>query len=128
MPPRFLLDEQLRGEVIWWAICGHNAAVAGRHHRHEIRAIRVGDAGAPPLSTSDPSILLWAERANRIVITIDRKTMPKHLADHYHSGRRLPGVFFLDRSMPVQSAIDFLEEVAGASEDDEWWDRVLNFP
>ncbi len=66
----FLLDEHLRGPL-WRAIQQHNASGVD-----VIDALRVGDAPAPPLGTTDPDNLLWAEAHGRIPITEDRRTIP----------------------------------------------------
>ena len=128
MPPRFILDEQLRGEVIWWAIQDHNVAVAALPDRYVIDALRVGDANAPPTGTRDPDILLWAERERRVLITIDRRTMPDHLEDHFRAGHHTAGIFFLDLYKPVRDAVVHLEMAVGASEMDDWLDETHDIP
>jgi hypothetical protein len=84
---RFLLDEHLRG-VLWLAILRHNAQGG-----LPIDATRVGDPPDLPLGSSDPDILLWAQREDRILITQDVHTMPGFLAGHLQSGQHSPGVF-----------------------------------
>jgi len=64
---------------------------------------RVGDPADLPLGTQDPDLLLWAEREQRVVVTMDRQTMLGHLAAHLQSGHHSPGVFLLRprHSLPV---------------------------
>ena len=74
MPLRFLLDEHLRGPL-WWAIQRHNS-----YGVDQIDTVRVGDSDCPALGSSDWEILIWAEQAKTILITLDESTMPDHLA------------------------------------------------
>jgi len=56
----------------------------GRDERHNefsstpIDAVRVGDHGAPPLATLDPEILVWCEEAGRILVSLDKQSLPGH--------------------------------------------------
>src|SRR5947209_19270267 len=88
---KFLLDEHLRG-TLWLAIIRHNA-----QGRMPIDVVRVGDPQDLPLSSSDPIILLWAEREDRILLTEDIHTMPGHLAQHLQAGRHSPGIFVISK-------------------------------
>ena len=122
MPVSFLLDEHLRGPL-WKAIQRHN-----RHSECLIEAARVGDPPDLPLRSADSEILLWAERENRIVITLDENTIPGHLADHLNSGRHSPGVFIIRDVTSLARVISFLEAVAHASEAHEWRDSIQYVP
>lgn len=74
MPLRYLLDENLRG-LLWKAILRHNAVGID-----VIDAVRVGDHPDLPLGSADPEILLWAEAADRVLVTRDKRTIATHLA------------------------------------------------
>src|SRR5262245_65086760 len=93
----YLLDENLRGPL-WRAIQQHNAA-----GMDVIDVLPVGEPSAPPLGTSDPDLLLWAESYNRVLVTLDVNIMPGHLAAHLQAGRRSPGVLLLRRRWTVAS-------------------------
>jgi hypothetical protein len=86
MPLRFVLDEQLRGPL-WRAIERHNVQGVDL-----LDVVRVGDRPDLPVGSTDPEILLWAERESRVLITRDLSTMPVHLADHLTAGHHSPGV------------------------------------
>lgn len=122
MPLQFLLDEHLRGPL-WKAIQRHN-----HQSEYSIDAARVGDSPDLPLGSADPEILLWAERENRIVITLDAKTIPKHLADHLKTGLHSPGVFIIRQVTSLAQVVSFLEAVAHASEAHEWRDNLTYVP
>ncbi len=121
MAIRFLLDEHLRG-VFWRQIRRYNA-LGGP----VLDVARVGDAMDLPLGSTDPAILLWSELEQRILISLDEKTLPGHLADHLQSGHHSPGIFFL-RLAPIGRIIDFLVCATYASEPEEWQDRCTFIP
>lgn len=118
MAIRFLLDEQLRGPL-WWAIERHNA-----RGQYPIDAVRVGDPPDLPLGTSDPDILVWAEGADRILVSVDRSTLPDHLDAHLKAEHHSPGVLLLRRGSSWREVLTLLELIAHASEPDEWRDQI----
>jgi hypothetical protein len=87
MPHAYLLDENQRGPL-WRYIQRHNLK-----RDFPVDAIRVGDAPDLPLSSDDRAVLLWAEKANRILVTQDRRTLATHLSAHLAEGRVSPGIF-----------------------------------
>ena len=122
MPLRFLLDENQRG-LLWRAIQRHN-----RSSNDPLDAIRVGDPPDLPLGSSDPEILLWAEREGRILVTFDKTTMASHLADHLQAGGRSPGIFMLRRASQLPQVVAHLALADTASEPSEWQDRIEFIP
>jgi hypothetical protein len=122
MPLAYLLDENLRRRL-WNAIQRHNAS-----GNDLIDAIRVGDPVHLPLGTLDPDILLWAEAAARIVITLDRTTMPGHLAAHLATGRHSPGVFMLRAGGTTANVVAMLAYIAHNSDPLDWQDRIEYIP
>lgn len=122
MPIRFLLDEHLRGPL-WRAIQRHNA-----RGEDPLDVVRVGDSPDLPLSADDPTVLAWAEREHRILVTCDKNTIPTHLEAHLDGGHHSSGVFMLRPMWSVRTVVEFLVLVAHASEDHEWQDRVVYAP
>lgn len=122
MTLRYVLDEHLRGPL-WRAIQWHNNSGV-----YPLDAVRVGDPIDLPLGSDDPSLLLWAEREQRILVTHDPDTMPLHLADHLATGRHSPGVFMLRPHSTLPQILSFLQDAAYASEPAEWQDRVQVIP
>ena len=118
----FLLDENLPASL-WRAIRRRNITATDT-----LDVVRVGEISDLPLSTSDEQILIWAEDAERILITQDKNTMPGHLENHLASGRHSPGVFMLRPACSIPSIIEFLELANEASMADEWQDRVTYVP
>jgi hypothetical protein len=77
---------------------------------------------------SDPEVLALAARENRIVVTSDLKTMPKHFADFLEAHGHCPGVFLVKQNTSLADVIDDLVLVWAASDADEWKNRIIEIP
>ena len=75
----------------------------------------------------DPEVLALAAQENRILVTHDRRTMPRHFADFilHHSS---PGVFIIAQTVSVRAAIEDLLLVWAASESEEWRNLIVELP
>src|SRR5437879_3528974 len=122
MPLRYVLDEHLRGPI-FHAVQDHNRLGAYR-----LDVARVGDPADLPLGTLDPALLEWAEREQRILVSDDRRTMIKHLADHLAAGRGSPGVFIIRPHTTIPEIVIFLRDAAYASEPAEWENQIRFIP
>ena len=115
---RYLLDENVdplyRSELL--------------RREPELVVWRVGMLGAPSVETSDPEILRWCEQHGFTLVTNNRRSMPRHLQDHLAEGRHLPGIFELNRHMAIGETIEELLLIWGASDDDEYGDRIVHLP
>jgi hypothetical protein len=118
MALRFILDENLRGAP-WWAIEHHNIRGVDL-----IDTLRVGDPSDLPLGSADPSILLWAEREGRVLVSFDRSTMPGHLNDHLAAGHGSPGVFLIRPRCRIPQLVAFLSLAAYAGDEAQWLDQI----
>jgi hypothetical protein len=87
--------------------------------------VRVGDPPDLPLGSPDPDVLICAENQGRILLSEDRKTMGRHLADHLHAGRSSPGVFVISRRAVVSSVVHWLELVVADDNPDAWRDQLI---
>jgi hypothetical protein len=123
MPIAFVLDEHLRGKPIWHAICHHNSAGGLL-----IDTTRVGEPADLPLGSTDPEILLWAERAGRIILTEDAKTFTSGLAQHLRAGRTTPGLFLILPGATVAAVLSWLELTVADDRPDTWRDQVTYIP
>lgn len=123
MPLRYVLDENLRAHQLWLAVLQHNATGVD-----PLDAGRVGDPADLPLGSSDPDILLWAEQHDRILVSRDWRTMPRHLADHLASDHHSPGIFQLRRHAYMDAIIDFLVYAAYSSDADDWTNAIEPIP
>ncbi|MBC8446558.1 MAG: DUF5615 family PIN-like protein [Chloroflexi bacterium] len=89
---------------------------------------RVGTPGAPPRGALDPDILLWCEQNSFILVTNNRHSMPAHLREHLAQGRHAPGIFVLGANMSIGETIEELLLIWGASEEEEYHDRISFLP
>jgi len=110
MPLTYILDEHLRG-MLWQAIQQHNASSA-----FPIDAVQVGDPPDLPLGSSDPDILLWAEREGRVVVTRDYSTMFGHLTAHLRAGHRCAGLYIIRSKATIPQIVDYLAAAAYAGD------------
>lgn len=118
MRVRFLIDEDLSPDYVRQL----------RQHEPAIDVLRVGDAGAPPLSTLDPELLLYCEQVHRALVTEDRATMPRHERDHFAAGRHHWGIFKLRRGHGFGVYLAELQLIWDVSEAEEWIDRSQWIP
>ncbi len=88
----------------------------------------VGDPGAPPRGTLDPDILVWCEEHHFVLVTNNRKSMPRHLADHLALSRHIPGILLMNPALPIGELLDELVLIAGASAEHEYRDLILYLP
>ena len=122
MPLAFLGDENLPGSLNR-AIQRHNA-----RGLYLIDFIRVGNSEDLPLGSDDSTLLSWAEQHNRILLSLDARTMPAHLEHHLRAGRHVPGIFMIHSAAKMAEVIEFLVLAAYASSADEWRDQIRYFP
>ena len=118
MKPRFLLDEHI------------NRAIQRQLRRHDstIEVLAIGDPGAPEAGTLDPPLLDWIEKNGCILVTENRNTMPKHLADHFVAGKHAPGVLCVRPGVGIGRIVEELYLIWMVSTADEFKDRTLFIP
>lgn len=118
MRPRFLLDENME------------RAIQRQLHRlsPEIDVKLVGDVEVPPRGTSDPDILKWIEYNGYILVTKNRRTMPKHFTEHLVMGRHVPEVLCIRKYVTMAALIDVLYLIWYASDTEEYRDRLVFIP
>jgi uncharacterized protein DUF5615 len=105
---RLAADENFNGDI-----------VRGLLRRNpQLDIVRVQDVGLS--GADDPSILEWAARENRIVVTHDISTLAKHAFDRVAAGRRLPGVFAVRSVGRMGQTIEDLCLLAECSLEGEW--------
>ena len=76
----------------------------------------------------DPELLRQASMQKRILLTHDRKTMPRHATNLINAGENISGVFIVPRRMPIGQAIAELEMMIMCSEPSEWENIVKQLP
>ena len=98
------------------------------NHKPSLTVLVIGDEGVPARGTPDPEILVWCEKHQFNLITNNRESMPQHLSDHLAAGHQVPGIFTINRKVPMKLIIDQLLLIAGASDENEYIDRITYIP
>lgn len=113
---RFLLDENFNGKIVRGL----------RARKPDVDMIRVQDTEIS--GADDPTVLEWAAKEGRILLTHDLDTMTKYANDRIEQGLPLAGVIFVRDTLPIAKVIDDLLTVLGASEAGEWENRTDFLP
>ncbi len=88
--------------------------------------IRVQDTAAS--GADDPTVLEWAAKEGRVLLTHDLNTMTKFANERLAQGLPLAGVIFIQDSLPVAKVVDDLMAILGASDASEWENRTDFLP
>ena len=115
---RFLIDENISPRYRTQLL----------YHEPSLTVLAVGDEGAPLKSTPDPEILAWCEQHQFSLITNNRESMPQHLSEHLAAGHQVPGIFTINLEVPMGKIIEELLLIVGASDEDEYIDRITYIP
>ena len=92
----------------------------------EIDLIRLQDTEIS--DADDPTVLAWAAKEQRVVITHDVATMTAFAYDRVRAGLPMPGVFEVVRAVPLHQAIEDLVLIAECSNEGEWEGQVRYLP
>lgn len=88
--------------------------------------MRVQDVGLS--GADDPSVLEWAAQEGRIVLTHDVATMTTFAYERIQAGLAMPGLFEVNRRVPVGLAIEEIMLIAECSLKGEWEGQVRFLP
>jgi predicted nuclease of predicted toxin-antitoxin system len=112
----FLFDENVHGDI-----------VEGFNQRNpSIDAVRAQDVGLR--SANDETVLEWAAANDRIVISVDKRTLPADAWVRVKQGLPMPGVVILRISLTIGTAIKELEVVAHAGVPEDFERNVVYLP
>jgi predicted nuclease of predicted toxin-antitoxin system len=115
MKTRFLADADLNHDIV--------KGVLRREPGIDFRAATGGEFRR----LSDREVLALAASENRILVSHDQKTMPRAFAE-FVSATSSPGVFIISQKVDCLAAIEALLFVWGASEAEEWTNRICALP
>ncbi len=76
----------------------------------------------------DPTVLAWAAKEGRIILTYDVATMITFAYQRIEAGLSMPGLFELSRRVLVGLAIEEVILIAECSLDGEWEGQVRFLP
>ncbi len=75
---------------------------------------------------NDFKVLEIAAKENRVLVSHDRKTMPKHFGEFIRSSNS-PGVVIFPQNILISDAVEELILLWSATEHDEWINRIYFF-
>ena len=97
-----------------------NADVVRRllRRRPDLDLVRVQDAGLS--GADDRSVLGWAAREGRILLTHDVTTLTRYAYERVAAGQPMPDVFEVGRRVPLGRAIEDILLLVECSRAGEW--------
>jgi hypothetical protein len=88
--------------------------------------VSVQDAGLS--GADDATVLEWAAREGRVLLTHDVSTMTRYARERVRAGKPMPGVFEVSRKVPIGQAIEDLLLITECSQEGEWEEQVCYLP
>jgi len=92
----------------------------------ELDIVRIQDVGMS--GEDDPSVLAWAAKENRILLSHDVATITRYAYERVETGEAMPGVIEIPLSLSVGSVIEDLMLMIECSLECEWEGQVLYLP
>ena len=115
MKVRFQADADLNEDIV--------AGVVRREPGADFQtAEEAGLRGLP-----DPQVLALSAQENQILVTHDRRTMPRYFGD-FIVNQKSPGVVIVAQKVSVSVAIEELLLIWAASDADEWTNLIVDLP
>lgn len=122
MPLKYLIDEHLRGKF------ARALLERGFAEGAPVDVLEVGGVGAPPAGTADSSLLQWACENHRVLVSLDRSTLPECLALRLREGKTSPGILFIRRGHSWDQITFFLVLYAEAAPPEECENTCIHIP
>lgn len=113
---RYAADENFNNDIIRGL----------RRRRAQLDIVRVQDYGLS--GADDPSVLAWCAAEQRVLLSHDVRTLAGYAYERAGRGLPQPGVFEVQRSLPMSRVIEDLIILAEASHDGEWEGQVRFLP
>ena len=105
----------------------NNIVVRGLLRRKpELDIVRIQDVGLS--GADDPTVLEWAAREGRILLTHDVSTITRYAYDRVRAGQPMPGVFEVSRAISIGRVIEDILLLVEYSLDGEWESQVRYLP
>jgi len=92
----------------------------------DLEIVRIQDVGLS--GADDPTILEWAAGEGRVLLSHDVSTLTRYAYERLEAGKRMPGVFEVDRNVPIGVAIEDIMLIAECSLAGEWEGQVRYLP
>ncbi|MCL5263852.1 MAG: DUF5615 family PIN-like protein [Chloroflexi bacterium] len=113
---RLAADESLNNDIIRGLL----------RRKVDLDIVRVQDAGLS--GADDPTVLDWAAREGRVLLTNDISTITRYAWERVQLGRPMPGVFEVSRRVPTSVAIEDILLLVECSGEGEWEGQVRYLP
>lgn len=88
--------------------------------------VRIQDIGLS--GADDPTVLEWAAREKRILLTHDVATITRYAYERVKAGQRMPGVFEVGTSASIGQVIEDIILLSELSFEDEWEGKISYLP
>ena len=92
----------------------------------KLAIVTVQNAGIGGIDDRD--LLLWCAEHNRILLTHDQATMPRHAYERVKAGQIMRGVFVVNDRLPTGKIIDEIFLMDSCSQQKEWAGLVIYLP
>ena len=92
----------------------------------DVDIVRIQDVGLS--GADDPTVLEWIAKEGRVLLTHDVTTITQYAYERVRAGLRMPGVFEVNRSVPIGRAIEDIVLLSECSLDGEWEGQVRYLP
>lgn len=113
---KFLTDENFEGDIFRGLL----------RRQPDLDIVRVQDVGL--LEADDLTILAWADGQSRILLTHDRRTMPRFAYERMAEGQTIAGMLVMKATIPVAKAIEDILLIEAVTTPDEWINKVQDLP
>ena len=110
MKIKFLLDENLSPRV----------KIAVLRLNPDLDILRIGDPSTPTLGTLDPDVLQYLGLSQRLLVTDNRTSMPKHLEEYWQNNQQMWGLFWVRPQTTIGKLAEELIMIWETSEAEEW--------
>jgi len=92
----------------------------------DLNIVRLQDVGLS--GADDPAVLEWAAQEGRILLTHDASTITYYAYERARAGKPMPGVFEVNRDVPIGQVIEDILLLAEYSLQGEWEGQVRYLP
>jgi hypothetical protein len=113
---RFLADENFDNDIL----------AALRQRVPDLDIIRAQDTEI--YGKTDRELLAFAARERRVLLTRDKRTIPRYAYERVQAGQPMPGVVEIKPVISVGDALEDLLLLIEATRDDEWEGLVKYIP
>jgi hypothetical protein len=104
----------------------NNVVRALTRRKPDLDILRAQDAGLS--GADDATVLEWAARGGRVLLTHDASTITYYAFERVRAGKSMPGVFEVGREVAVSVAVEEILLLAECSLEGEWEGQVRYLP